>query len=127
MNLDTTARYSKEHVWVRKEETLFVVGITQYAQESLGEIIYIEFPHLAHHYEAGSVGGTIESAKAASDIIMPLSGTITAINEMVQNHPEWIRHDCYGKGWLFQLQVDDPEQFSLLLSPDEYRRWISKF
>ncbi|TCW62069.1 glycine cleavage system H protein [Treponema sp. J25] len=127
MHIDTSARYSKEHLWVRKEGSLFVVGLTHHALRSLGDIVYIELPRVAHHYEAGAVWGVIESAKAAQDLIMPLAGTVIAVNKALEKHPEWIGHDCYGKGWIFQLQGEKPEQFSGLLSPEEYRTFIGEF
>lgn len=126
MHIDINARYSKEHLWVRKEGSLFVVGLTHHALRSLGDIVYIELPQLSKHYDAGSVWGVIESVKAASDLIMPLSGTVIVVNETLQKHPDWIRQDCYGKGWIFQLQAENPGQFFDLLSPEEYRALIGE-
>ena len=122
MKLDANARYAKTHEWARKEGNLFVVGITDYAQNSLGDIVFADLPKAGAKFRAGSVFGAVESTKAASDLYLPLSGTVSAINELLASAPETVNKDCYGEGWFVKVETDNAAEFDALLSPEDYEK-----
>ncbi len=105
MSNPTDCRYAKSHEWVRVEGGEAVVGITVFAQDALGDITYVEAPRPGDEVEAGAECGSIESVKAASDLISPVSGTVTAVNEALENAPETINQDPFGAGWIFRVKV----------------------
>lgn len=113
--------YTKDHEWIRLEEDgTAVVGITDYAQESLGDITFIEFPEVGASFERGDVFGVVESVKAASDLYMPVSGEILEINDEVDATPELVNQDAFAKGWLLKIRLSDSSQTDGLMKPDEY-------
>ncbi|MFP4166922.1 MAG: glycine cleavage system protein GcvH [Opitutales bacterium] len=113
--------YTKEHEWVRLgEDGTATVGITDYAQESLGDITFVEFPEAGASLEAGEVFGVVESVKAASDLYMPVSGEVLEINEEVDEAPELLNQDPYEKGWLLKVRLKDPAEVEGLLKPEAY-------
>jgi len=117
--------YTKEHEWVRMhDDGTATVGITNYAQESLGDITFVEFPETGGTIEAGEPFGVVESVKAASDLYMPLTAEIVAINESVDASPELANQDPYGEGWLIQVKPGEGADRSALLSPEEYAKLI---
>jgi glycine cleavage system H protein len=120
MKLDTTARYQKSHEWARKEGDLIVVGISDYAQDSLNDVVYVEAPTVGDSLKRGEVFGVVESVKAASDLYMPMSGEIVAVNEALEDTPELVNDDPYGDGWFIKLAPSDPGQWDDLLTPDAY-------
>ncbi|MDO5536104.1 MAG: glycine cleavage system protein GcvH [Desulfovibrionaceae bacterium] len=105
MSNPTDLKYVKSHEWVRIEGEEAVVGISQFAQEALGDITYVEIPQVDDEVEAGSECGSLESVKAASDLISPVSGKVIAINEELENAPEIINQDPYGKGWIYRVKL----------------------
>ena len=120
-------RYTKEHEWVRTEEDgLLVVGITDHAQESLGDITFVDLPQAGNRFEIGQVFGVVESVKAASDVYLPLSGTIVEKNEALEDTPELVNSDPYGDGWLFRFKPDTLAQLEELLGSDDYERFIAE-
>ena len=113
--------YTKDHEWVRLQEdgTAFV-GITDYAQESLGDITFVEFPEVGAQFEAGDAFGVIESVKAASDLYMPVSGEVIEINDAVDATPELVNQEAFDKGWLLKIRLTDEAQTNSLMQWDAY-------
>lgn len=121
MNFPENLRYTKEHEWIRKEaDGTLVVGITDFAQSELGDIVYVEIETKDEHLEADSVFGTVEAVKTVSDLFLPVAGTITEINPELNNTPELINSDPYGAGWMIRLKADDISAFDNLLAADAY-------
>jgi glycine cleavage system H protein len=117
--------YTKDHEWVElHEDGTATVGITDYAQESLGDITFVEFPQAGESFAMGDTFGVVESVKAASDLFMPLSGEILEVNESVDSEPEQLNQDPYKAGWLLKIRLDDPSQVSGLLKADAYSELI---
>ena len=114
-------KFLKSHEWARVEGNGRVtVGISDHAQGLLGDLVYVELPAVGDSVEAGNGVAVVESVKAASDVYAPVSGTITAVNAALSDKPETINEDAYGEGWLFVIQIDDPDQLNELLAPDDY-------
>jgi len=103
MKLDPDARYAKSHEWTRKDGDEFVIGITDYAQESLSDIVYVELPEVGDKLGRGDSFGVVESVKAASEVYMPVDGEIIAINSELEDSPELVNQDAYGAGWLIRV------------------------
>lgn len=120
MKIDPAARYTESHEWVRKEADLFVYDITNHAQESLSDIVFLELPEVGSQYSKGDVIGAVESVKAASDLYIPMDGEITVINEDLMDAPETINSDPYRQGWMVKFKASQPEQFEDLLTPESY-------
>jgi glycine cleavage system H protein len=117
-------KYSKTHEWVRQDEDLVTVGITDHAQTMLGDLVYVELPEIENGYEAGQECAVVESVKAAADIYCPVSGEVIEINEDLLENPQLINEDPYGKGWLMRIR---PFENSLnhLITPDEYSKVVA--
>lgn len=118
-------RYTAEHEWVRRAGDVVRVGITAYAQDALGDIVYLQLPAVGDVVNAGSPCGEIESTKSVSDVYAPVDGTVTAVNEALDASPELVNSDPYGDGWLFELQPQDPAALDGLLDADGYRQSLS--
>lgn len=117
----STLRYTPEHEWLRcDDDGLLTVGITQHAQEALGDIVYVQLPDL-RHYRQGEEAAVVESVKAASNILIPLDGEVVAVNAALDAAPETINQDALGEGWFFRLRPDDASQWSGLLSEADYQ------
>ena len=112
--------YTAEHEWVRIEGDRAEVGITDYAQEALGDIVYVSLPSVGDCVDAGQPCGEVESTKSVSDIYAPLSGTVVAVNELLDEAPQTVNEAPYASGWLFKLQLSEPSQASRLLSAGQY-------
>lgn len=119
-------RYHKEHTWARLSGNRVTVGITDYAQESLGDIVYIDAPEIDADIEAGGELTQIESTKATSPVISPVSGTIIEFNEKLTDSPELINEDPYGKGWIAVIEVEDDSEFNELMDVNEYERYLEE-
>jgi len=118
-------KFLKSHEWARVEDGGQVtVGISEHAQSLLGDLVYVELPAVGDKVVAGSAIAVVESVKAASDVYSPVSGTVTSVNEALNDKPETINEDAYGEGWLFTLVPDDADQLGDLLSPDDYASLI---
>jgi glycine cleavage system H protein len=118
-------RYTAEHEWVRRAGDVVRVGITAYAQDALGDIVYLQLPAVGDVVNAGSPCGEIESTKSVSDVYAPVDGTVTAVNDALDASPELVNSDPYGDGWLFELQPQDPAALDGLLDADGYRQSLS--
>jgi glycine cleavage system H protein len=114
--------YSKEHEWVKIDGDTATIGITDYAQNSLGDIVYVELPRVGKAIEQFSNIGVIESVKAVSDLFTPIGGEITEINAALENDPASVNRDPYGAGWLFKVKVKDAGEKANLLSPSDYEK-----
>ena len=124
MKLDKQAKYQESHEWARREGELMVCGISDHAQESLSDVVYVEFPEVGDSLSQGDTFGVVESVKAASDLYMPLSGEIVAVNEQLEDEPELVNSDPYGEGWLIKFKPSDPSEWDSLLSPAEYEKVV---
>jgi glycine cleavage system H protein len=118
-------RYTKEHEWVRLEGDTATVGITDHAQQELGDIVYAELPKVGARVEQGQTLGSVESVKAVSDIYSPVSGEVIEINEALAQAPEKINQDPYGEAWLAKLRISAPDEVSKLLSAAEYESHVA--
>ncbi|MFQ3547405.1 MAG: glycine cleavage system protein GcvH [Termitinemataceae bacterium] len=126
MNIDQRARYSKSHEWARKEGTELVIGISDHAQHSLGDIVFVDLPKVGISLAQGAAFGVVESVKAASDLYTPVAGKITGVNTALQDAPDLINKDPYGDGWIIRLVPEDPAAFDSLLSPSDYEKLASE-
>ena len=125
---DTPAelRYTDEHEWVRRTgDDLVRIGITDYAQEQLGDVVFVQLPEAGQSYEVGDTLGEVESTKSVSEIYAPLAGEVVARNNVVETSPETINNDPYGDGWIVELKVSDPDAVEALLDAAAYRKIIS--
>ncbi len=120
MKLDTEARYAKSHEWARKDGNEFVVGISDHAQHSLGDIVFVDLNKVGTKLAKDEAFGVVESVKAASDLYMPLSGTIVAVNPALADKPELVNKDCYGDGWLIRIASTNPAEWEALLGAADY-------
>lgn len=119
-------KYSKEHEWVATEESVATIGITDHAQEQLGEIVYIELPAVGEKVSKDDPFGVVESVKAVSDIYAPVSGTVVEVNEDLPESPEVVNEDPYGDGWLIKVKVSDPADLEDLMDNDEYTALVAR-
>lgn len=124
MNIPADLKYTKEHEWIRVEGNVAIVGITDYAQSELGEIVFLEVETVEEKLSAGEVFGTVEAVKTVSELFMPVGGEIIAFNEELESTPELVNEDPYGKGWMIKMSVDNPAELEQLLSADEYAALI---
>ncbi len=124
MNIPGNLRYTKDHEWIRIENNEAYVGITDYAQGELGDIVFIEIETLGEHLEQEEVFGTVEAVKTVSDLFMPVSGNIIKINDKLEEKPDLVNKDPYGEGWLIKLEVDDVNQVNSLLDAETYKKMI---
>ncbi|MCW8948829.1 MAG: glycine cleavage system protein GcvH [Sedimenticola sp.] len=120
-NVPNDLKYAKSHEWVRDEEDgTVVIGITEHAQELLGDLVFVELPEVGDTVDAGSECAVVESVKAASDVYSPVSGEVIAVNEKLADAPETVNQDAFGDGWLFQVKLSDPAQLEDLLDAEAY-------
>ncbi|NID15747.1 glycine cleavage system protein GcvH [Luteibacter yeojuensis] len=120
-NIPGDLKFAKSHEWVRVEDDgTATVGISDHAQSSLGDLVYVELPEVGSSVQAGNGTAVVESVKAASDIYAPVSGEVIAVNEQLNDKPETINEDAYGDGWIFKLKISDKTELENLLSPDGY-------
>jgi glycine cleavage system H protein len=118
--------YSKEHEWVKLDGDVATVGITDYAQSSLGDIVYVELPRVGATLSQSSSIGVVESVKAVSDIYTPVGGEVTEVNAAIDGDPAAVNRDPYGEGWFFKVKLDDVNQTSELLSPEQYEQLVKE-
>jgi glycine cleavage system H protein len=125
MELPEDLRYSAEHEWVRVDGNTAEVGITDFAQDTLGDIVYVELPEVGATVARAAACSEVESTKSVSDIYAPVSGTVVAVNEALTTTPELLNSDPYGAGWIFRLELADPAELDVLLDPAGYRGLVS--
>jgi len=119
-NVPEDLHYSKDHEWVRVEGDQAIIGITDYAQNSLGDVVYLELPKPGDKFAGHEPFGSVESVKAVSEVFTPIAGTITSINESLADEPEKVNSDPYGEGWMIRLKMDNPGEVDSLLTAAEY-------
>ena len=124
MNVPAELKYTKEHEWIRVEGEEAYVGITDYAQSQLGDIVFVEVETEGDNLEAGDTFGSIEAVKTVSDLYMPVSGEVLGFNSELEDQPDLVNKDPYGKGWIIKVKVDDEAQLDGLLSADAYKASI---
>ena len=119
-------KYTKKHEWARQEGDLAIVGLCDYAQDKLGEIVFVELPDVGAAVEAGKSAAVVESVKAVADLYSPLSGTVTEINEILLDQPETINQDPYGEGWVFKVEISDEAELGSLMDMAAYEEFTIK-
>ena len=116
--------YTKEHEWIRVDESIGTIGITEYAQKELGDIVFVELPKVGDHVTVGESFGTVESVKAVSEIYSPVNGEVTAANPKVQANPEMLNADPHGEAWLIRVRLSDRREIESLMTADEYEAYL---
>ena len=119
-----TVKYTKDHEWVRVEGTTAVVGISDYAQTQLGDVVYVELPEVGRKLEQGKEAAVVESVKAASEVYAPLSGEVTAANAELAGEPAKVNADPMGGGWFFKMKIADPKQLDALMDEAQYKTYV---
>jgi len=117
-------KYTEKHEWARQEGNYAVVGLSDYAQDKLGEIVFVELPDIGAEVEAGVSSAVIESVKAVADLYAPVDGTVTEINEALLDQPEIINSDPYGDGWIYKVEIKDESQFDALMDETAYAKFV---
>ena len=118
--------YSKEHEWIQKEDDFATIGITEYAQKELGDVVFVELPEVGATLSAAEALGSVESVKAVSEVYMPVSGEIVEANESLLEAPEQINDDPYGKGWILRIRLENPVELEALMSSQEYSKYVEE-
>jgi len=126
MDFPSDLKYTKEHEWVRLDGETATVGITDHAQDSLGDVVYVELPEQGTAVTKGDAFGVVESVKAVSDLYAPLSGDVVEINDAIVDSPEVINEDPYGEGWMIKVAASDLGDLDELLAPDEYEKFVEE-
>ncbi len=124
MNVPAELKYTKEHEWIRVEGDEAVIGITDYAQSQLGDIVFVECETVGDNLEAGDTFGTVEAVKTVSDLYMPVGGEVLEFNEELEGEPELVNKDPYGKGWIIRVKLGDEAEIDGLLTADAYKAII---
>jgi len=124
MNVPAELKYTKDHEWIKIEGDTVTIGITEFAQGELGDIVYVEVETEGEALAREEVFGTVEAVKTVSDLFMPVSGEVTAFNEAIEDAPESVNNDPYGDGWMIKVQLSDASELDHLLSADQYKELI---
>lgn len=126
MELPEGIKYSKEHEWVLVEDHVAIIGITEYAQQELGDIVYVELPEIGEKIVKDDPFGAVESVKAVSDVYAPVSGTVIEVNDALPDSPETINDDPYGDGWMIKVEMSDKDDLKDLMSAEEYAEYLDQ-
>ena len=124
MNIPEELKYTEEHEWVRIEDDIALVGITDFAQGELGDIVYLEIDTLDSQIDSNEVFGTVEAVKTVSDLFMPITGKVIEVNPSLEDKPELVNEDPYGEGWIIKIHIKEESQIDTLLNPSEYKNLI---
>jgi len=124
MNIPSELKYTNDHEWVKIEDDIITIGITDFAQSELGDIVYVEVETLDETLDAEEIFGTVEAVKTVSDLFLPVSGEIIEFNESLEDEPENVNSDPYGAGWMIKVKVSDASQLDDLLTADDYKELI---
>ncbi|MCX7727907.1 MAG: glycine cleavage system protein GcvH [Bacteroidia bacterium] len=125
MQFPDNLKYTKEHEWIKIEGNVGIIGITDFAQKELGDIVYVDVPTVGEVVNKDQVFGTIEAVKTVSDLFCPVSGKVLEFNNGLDSSPEKINQDPYGEGWIIKISIDKPEELNTLLSAEEYKKTIN--
>ena len=125
MNFPSSLRYTKDHEWIKLDGNVATIGITDYAQKELGDIVYVEVETVGQSLNAGDVFGTVEAVKTVSDLFLPVNGKITELNAALANSPESVNNDPYGEGWMIKMTVDNPADVNALLDAGAYEALVA--
>lgn len=126
MNFPEELKYSREHEWLKLEGEEAIIGITEFAQDELGDIVYVETPKVGDTVKQNEQFGVVESVKTVSDLFSPISGEVVAVNEEVVSSPELINKDAYGEGWIIKVKPSESSEMDALLTADDYKTMIGK-
>lgn len=126
MNLPQDLKFTKDHEWLKVEGNTGIVGITDFAQGELGDVVYVEIETKGENLKKGESFGTVEAVKTVSDLYMPVSGQVLEVNEALESTPEAVNKDPYGEGWMIKISIENPEEIKELLSADDYQKLIVK-
>jgi glycine cleavage system H protein len=126
MHFDDDVRYLETHEWARKDGDEIVVGISDYAQSTLSDVVYVELPEVDDEFDKGDQLGVVESVKAAGDVYTPMSGTVVAVNDALEDAPELVNEDPFGEGWLVRLAPSDPDEWETLLDVEAYKQVVEE-
>jgi glycine cleavage system H protein len=124
MNFPDHLRYTKDHEWISLEGNIATIGITDFAQRELGDIVYLDIPSVGRALAAETVFGSVEAVKTVSDLFLPLAGTVTEVNKDLDAAPEAVNKDPYGTGWMVKVTVNNPDDFNQLMSAADYRALV---
>ena len=124
MNIPADIKYTKDHEWIRVEGNVATIGITDFAQGELGDIVYVEIETEGETLDVEEVFGTVEAVKTVSDLFMPLSGTVSAVHEGLEGDPEVVNKDAYGEGWMIKVEMSDTSELEALLSAEDYQALV---
>ena len=124
MNIPEELKYTEEHEWVRIEDNVAIVGITDFAQGELGDIVYLEIDTLDSQIDSNEVFGSVEAVKTVSDLFMPITGKVIEVNPSLEDKPELVNEDPYGEGWIIKIHITEESQIDSLLSPSDYKNLI---
>jgi len=122
-NIKKECKYSKDHEWALLEDGIVTIGISDHAQNELGDIVFVELPECDEEYSIGDSIGTIEAVKTVADIYVPVGGIVVEVNEELEDSAESLNNDPYGKGWIAKIKVEDSSDFDILMSPEEYEEF----
>ena len=125
MNFPENLRYTKDHEWIRIEGDLAVIGITDFAQHELGDIVYVEVESVGKQLGSGEVFGTVEAVKTVSDLYLPVSGSVTEVNPKLNQNPELVNQDPYGEGWMVKMKLDQASDIEALMDAAAYKALVS--
>jgi glycine cleavage system H protein len=125
MNFPSNLRYTKDHEWIKLDENVATIGITDYAQRELGDIVYVEVETVGKSLKSGDVFGTVEAVKTVSDLFLPVDGTITELNTALANSPESVNNDPYGEGWMVKMKVNSPADVEALMDSAAYEAQVA--
>ncbi|MDG1681712.1 MAG: glycine cleavage system protein GcvH [Flavobacteriaceae bacterium] len=126
MSTPLNLKYTKDHEWVLIENDIATVGITNFAQGELGDIVYVEVDTLGEKFDAEEVFGSVEAVKTVSDLFLPLSGEIIEFNELLESEPEKVNDDPYGEGWMIKVQISDSSEIDNLMSAEDYKTMVGE-
>jgi len=124
MKFDASCKYDQEHEWIRVEGDEGIVGISDYAQDQLSDVVYVELPEVGDSFERGDIFATVESVKAASDVYMPVGGEVLAINEDLEDAPELVNQDPFGQAWFVRIAIADPSELDGLMDAAAYEAFV---
>jgi glycine cleavage system H protein len=124
MKFDPNCKYSEDHEWVRAEGDEALIGITDYAQEELSDVVYVELPEVGDSFDKDEIFATVESVKAASDVYAPVSGEVLEINEKLEDSPELVNQDPFGEAWFVRIALADPPELDDLMDADAYKEFV---